>query len=470
VALSSVISDYVTMPAAITFLKVRGGFANVKDGGTNPYIGASFQALGATSPLGYGNSYYTPYDGPSYGLSTPFYTTLQSYNNQTGAIAPNYTVDKNIKPSSRSNFEFGADIRFLQNRLALSGTYFQYKDGPQISNQSVSETSGLSYFTTNGATTKRTGGELSLTGTAVRSKDFNWDVLVNWSTYKEVYTAFAGGAKEVSNGTGYPYKIGDRVDQLYTSLEAKTPDGKVIDDESGFVVYLPKAQKFGHSDPDWSWSIRNSFSYKSFGLSFQVDGMVGGRIHDYVLQKLTEGGRGLNTATGVIGKARLYESQHWGDAGYKGAIENGKPIMSGDQVQVAGGTSKIAYDPTTGVITNGKDLQFAPNTVATPWIQDYVSSFYNDPEHTWISKTYAKLREVVFSYTLPVKWYQKGGISKVDLSLVGRNLLYFFPSRYHDIDVDQFPGRNQFGALTGSGNSLQTPTMRSFGVNLNVVF
>ena len=472
VAVSSVLSDYLDLPAAISFLKVRGGLANVKDGGTTPFIGASFQALGATSPLGYGNSYYTPYDGPAYNLSTPFYTTLQSYNNQTGAIAPNYAVNKTIKPSSRSSYEFGADIRFLKNRLGLSATYFEYKDGPAISNQPVSETSGLSYLTTNGATTKRTGGELSLTGTAIRTKDFSWNIMINWSAYKEVWQAFAGGVNEQTNtnAPGYPYKIGDRVDLIYAGVEAKTPDGKVIDDESGKVVYLPKAQPFGHSDPDWSWGIHNSFAYKSFGLSFQFDGMVGGKIHDYVLQKLTEGGRGLNTVTGVIGQARLYESQHWGDPGYKGAISNGKPIMSGDQVQVVGGLSKVSYDATTGVITNGKSLSFTPNTVATPWIQDYVSSFYNDAEHTDISKTYAKLREVVFSYTLPGKWFEKGFVSKIDISLVGRNLLYFFPKQYHDIDVDQFPGRDQFNNLTGGGSTLQTPTTRSYGFNINVVF
>lgn len=469
VALSSVISDYVDIPAAITFLKVRGSFANVKDGGTTPYIGASFQALGASSPLGYGNSYYTPYDGPSYGLATPFYSTGYTYNNQTGATAPNYAVDKNIKPSSRSNFEFGTDIRFLKNRLGLSATYFQYKDGPQISNQSISETSGLSYFTTNGATTKRTGGELTLTGTAIQSKDFTWTVLANWSTYKEVYKAFAGGAAEVSNGTGYPYRIGDRVDQLYATTEAKTPDGKVIDDESGFPIYLPKQQKFGHTDPDWAWGVNNKFAYKSFSFSFQFDGMVGGTIGDYVKRKLTEGGRGENTVTGVIGQARLYESQHWGDAGYNGAIVNGKPIMSGNQVQVSGGSSNIAYDPVTGVISNGKSLSYQANTVATPWIQDYVSSFYNDAEHTSTSKTYAKLREVVLSYTLPGKMFTTSFISKVDISLVGRNLLYFFHKDFHDMDVDQFPGRNQFNQIARE-QTLQTPTTRSYGININVVF
>jgi hypothetical protein len=469
VSASSALSDYIKMPKAISFLKVRGSYANVKDGGTTPYIGASFQALGVSSPVGYGNSYYTPYDGPTYGLATPFYSTAPTYNNQTGATAPNYVVDKNIKPSSRSNYELGLDVRFLNNRLGFAGTYFQYKDGPQISNQYISETSGLSYYTTNGATTKRTGAELSLTGTAIQKKDFSWNILVNWSTYKEVYSAFAGGVKEVSNGTGYPYKIGDRVDQLYADIEAKSPDGTVIVDESGFPIYLPKQQKFGHADPDWAWAVNNKFSYKAFSLSFQFDGMVGGTIGDYVKRKLTEGGRGENTVTGVIGEARLYESQHWGDAGYSGAITNGKPILSGDKVQVAGGSSNIAYDPVTGVITNGSSLTYTPNKTATHWIQDYVSSFYNDPEHTSTSKTYAKLRELVLTYSVPFKKLENSFISRVDVSLVGRNLLYFFHSDFHDIDVDQFPGRSQFNGIARE-QTLQTPTTRSYGININVVF
>ena len=469
VSLSSPVSDYVKLPEAITFLKLRGSFAIVKDGGTTPYIGSSFQSLGASSPLGYGNNYYTPYDGPTFGLSTPFYYTNYTYNNQTGAVAPNYVVDKNIKPSSRSSYEFGLDVRVLKNRLGLSGTYFEYKDGPQISDQYISETTGLSYFTTNGATTKRTGAELSLTGTAIQKKNFSWNVLINWSTYKEVYKAFAGGVDEVSNGTGYPYKIGDRVDELYASIEAKTPDGKVIVDESGFPIYLPKAQKFGHADPDFAWGVNNKFSYKSVSLSFQFDGMVGGTIGDYVHRKLVEGGRGENTVTGIIGQARLYESQHWADPGYNGAVVNGKPILSGDQMQVVGGSDKIAYDAVTGVITNGKALGYSANTVATHWMQDYVSSFFNDAEHTSTSKTYGKLREVVLTYTLPSKFLQKSFISKIDVSLVGRNLLYFFHKDFHDIDVDQFPGRSQFNGISRE-QSLQTPTTRSYGFNINVVF
>ena len=85
------------------------------------------------------------------------------------------------------------------------------------------------------------------------------------------------------------------------------------------------------------------------------------------------------------------------------------------------------------------------------------------------NKTYAKLRELVITYSLPVKFFKRSFISKIDVSLVGRNLLYFFPSKFKDMDVDQYSGRNLF-----SGNSreynLQTPTTRSYGFNLNITF
>ncbi len=470
VSLSSVLSDYITMPKAISFLKVRGAFTNVKDGGTRAYAGAAFQDLGAGSPLGYGNSYYTPYDGPAYTLAQPPYTTSPVYNNVTGAYTPGYTIDPKVKPSSRSNYEVGFDVRFMQNRLGLSTTYFQYKDGPVIGPQYVSEASGLNYFITTGSVTKRTGAEISLTGVPIQTKSFRWDVLVNWATYKEVYDKFPGGASTLGNGTGYPYHIGDRVDKLYGSFEALTPDGKVIHDESGFPIYLPKAQYLGHADPDWSWGIHNNFSYKSFSFAFQFDGMVGGRIQDRVLRKLTEGGRGANTNSGKIGAARLYESNHWGDQGYAGAVDaNGLPFLGSDGVQVAGGSSLLNYDPTTGVITNAKSLTFKQNKTATGWVQDYVSSFYNDPQHTMVDKTYAKLREVVITYSLPGKLFTRSFISRVDISLVGRNLLYFFPSAFHDIDVDQYPGRTQFNGISREYD-LQTPTTRSYGFNVNVIF
>ncbi len=464
VSVSSVISDYVNMPQSISFLKLRASFANVKDGNLINYINTSPSTL--YYPIGYGGDYLSPYNGPDFtpnGYLATSYTTGTLYNNTTGANTPRQGVDPKLKPYNRTNYEGGFDIRFLKNRLGLSATYYKYIDGPQIVGVGVSEASGLTNFTTNANKLDRSGGEVSIQGTPVQSSSgFIWNVLVNLGTYREVY-------KDLSpNSLTHFVKNGQRTDIIFDYVEALSPDGKPILDASGFALHLPIIQDMGHSDPDMTWGINNSFSFKNFTLSFQFDGAVGGKIEDYVRKKLYQGGRAEATATGVIGQARDIEATHWGDAGYNGAYVNGKPVLGANGVQVSNNVP-IVYDPVTGQITNFKDLQFAPNATATHYIQDFVDNFYDDANHIIVSRTYAKLRQLIIGYSLPARILNKTFISKVDISLVGRNLLYFFKKDFHDIDVDQYPGRNLSNGsqqITG----LQTPTTRSFGINLNVAF
>ncbi|HVW60537.1 MAG TPA: SusC/RagA family TonB-linked outer membrane protein [Puia sp.] len=466
-SLSTVISDYVNLPAVISFLKARASFANVKDGGTTPYIGATptYGTTYGAFPLDYGGQYFSTYGGPSYNLTRAYQSSL-GYNNNTQATSTTNIVDPNIVPATHTMYEGGVDIRFLRNRLGVSATYFKYINGPNIYNAPVSQASGYTTYITNALKTDRSGAEISLQGTPIQTaRGFRWDVLVNWSTYREIYTSLTNNSLVVGNN--YVLHKGDRVDQLTGPKEVRTPDGQLVTDSSGKALYLPVDQALGHGDPDWSWAINNKFTYKNFAISFQFDGMVGGRIQDLVLRKGTEGGRGLNTATGKIGQARFIEAYHFGDPGYTGAYVNGKAVLA-EGVKISTPNGKLAFDQ-QGHVTNFKDLSFETNNTATRWVQDFVSSYYNDPEHTMTSKTYAKLREVVITYSLPASLLGKSMISRVDLSLVGRNLLYFFHEGFRDIDVDQYPGRDMNNNANREYN-FQTPTTRSFGFNINVVF
>jgi TonB-linked SusC/RagA family outer membrane protein len=448
---ASVISDYVKLPELISFLKVRASYASAKSPNTQQYIGP------AGYPIGYGNPYVSVYGGPSYSLSNPAYSINTVYNGTTGASAPLNAIDSSIKSSQVTSTEFGFDVKFLKNRIGLAATLFDNINGPGIRNFPISQTTGITAFTTNAIKTEVKGAELSLTGSPLRSaKGLNWDVMLNWSTFTETY-------KELpSNFESYQFHQGDRVDKLYAGVTAKTADGQVINNSAGYPVYLPKAQYVGNADADWSWAIYNKFNYKAFTFSFQFDGKVGGKVQDRVMRKGIEGGSNIFTAEGAVGVARAYEAAHYNDPGFKGTYV-------GEGVQISNGQA-IKYDPVTGVITNLSSLQFTKNTGVVNYIQDYVSSFFNDFEHTSVSKTYGKLREVVITYSLPKELLgKKSYITKVDLSLVGRNLLYFFPERFKDMDIDQYSGRDY-----NSGNSreynLQTPTTRSYGINLNIVF
>ena len=451
VSVATVVSDYIKMPGAISFLKFRASYATAKSPSTQSYIGP------AGYPLDYGSPYVSTYGGPSYSLSNPAYTIGTVYNNQTGAYAPGNKIDPNIKSSVLSSKEIGMDIKFLQNRLGLSATYYSNVNGPGIRNYPISEATGITAYTTNAVKTQLTGAELSLTGTPVQIKNgLRWDVLVNWSTFKEVYKDLP------SNFENYQFHQGDRVDKLFAKVTAKTADGQVINNAAGIPVYLPKQQYVGNGDVNWSWAINNRFTYKTFSFSFQFDVKVGGITQDRVMRKGIEGGSHISTVQGAVGVARDYEFHHFNDPGFAGTYV-------GEGVQVSNATP-IQYDGVTGVITNMSALKFQPNGTKVQYIQDYVSSFFNDFEHTSVAKTYAKLREVVLTYSIPQRMLGKSSfITKIDVSLVGRNLLYFFPSRFHDIDVDQYSGRNIYNGNNREQN-LQTPTTRSYGFNVNFVF
>jgi TonB-linked SusC/RagA family outer membrane protein len=459
-SLTTVLSDYFDLSPSISFLKIRGSYANVRDGGTSNTIGS---VPNGSFPVGYGQDYQSNYGGPSFVTNQPAYTTGTVYNNTIGAQAPSYAIDPNIKSATRTNIEGGFDIRFLKNRLGLSFTYYNYNNGPFIISAPLSEASGITSLTTNGNKYARSGEELSLTGSPIVSpKGLNWDVLVNLGTYKEVVKQLAPGASSIF------LKVGDRTDKIYNAKEFHSPDGQLVHDANGFPIFYPVAQFLGNSDPDLSFGINNKFAYKGVTLSFQFDGQVGGKIIDYVKKKLYQGGRGAETNTGIIGKARRYESDNFANPNYKGAVDaSGLPLLSVGST-VSNGVP-INFDPVTGAVTNLGSLQFGQNKVATPYIQDYVEDVYADPEHTIVSRTYAKLREVVLGYSIPKESLKGTPFRTASFSFVARNLLYFFNKNFRDFDIDQYPGRSS-GNGTQQTTGLQTPTTRSYGLNLNLTF
>jgi len=461
-SVSSVISDYVQLPVVISLLKVRGSYAAVHGDATSTTIGmAPFSTISAFNstpsgnsltdyPLGYGNNYLSPYGGPDYSLIS-VYSTSKRYNNLPSAAYTDQLYDPNIKPFNRVNYEEGFDIRFLQNRLGLSATAFQYIDGPQILKNAISSATGYNYYFLDALKTKKTGYEVSVSGTPVKTdKGLVWDVLVNWSTFQDKYKELPPG-QSVYNTF---FKVGDRVDKYYTSAFVKTADGQIVYDAAGKPLTNPVKQFLGYLNANYQWSIYNKIGYKGFSLGFQFDGSVGGVTTDYMHNKTMRGGRNIETVQGALGASRKDDNDHAGDKTFAGTYV-------GQGVVVSNGVP-INYD-NNGAIINYKDLQFSNNTTPTH-VQDYVSKFYGVDEANLMSKTFAKLREVTLSYNLPAAWLNKSFINRASISLIGRNLIYFYKDkRFKDVDLDQYNySLNQ--------TVLQSPTTRRYGVNLNITF
>jgi hypothetical protein len=259
VSIASPISDFIKLPQVISFAKLRASYASVHGDataatiGTTPFLGSSLYDY----PLGYGNNYQSPYGGPDYSL-VAVYSTSKPYNNQSAAYYTSNVYDPNIKTFNRVNFEEGFDIRFLNNRLGLSATAFQYIDGPRILQNPISTATGYSYYYLNALKTKKTGYEISVSGTPVKTTALQWDVLVNWSTFQDKYDELPPGQTNYNTF----FKVGDRVDKFYGSAFVKSPDGQIVNDAAGKPLANPVSQFLGYLNADFQWSIYNKFNWK----------------------------------------------------------------------------------------------------------------------------------------------------------------------------------------------------------------
>jgi hypothetical protein len=124
-----------------------------------------------------------------------------------------------------------------------------------------------------------------------------------------------------------------------------------------------------------------------------------------------------------------------------------------------------------------KELTVTQNTTKSQ-VQPFVTREASIPDLDIVKKTYAKLREVTITYNVPQKLLGTNGVIRsASISLVGRNLLYFFPDKFKDVDVDQYSqgtysvqANGQYTSSPTYQSGLQTPTTRSYGFNINLTF
>ncbi|MCE7043749.1 SusC/RagA family TonB-linked outer membrane protein [Dyadobacter sp. CY312] len=417
-SLSTVLSEVISFPEKISFVKVRGSYANV----ASDFVDENYQ-----------------YD--IYSL-IPTYSNSGRWNNSYTGV--NYTgtlYSDNLEAARVKTLELGLEMRFFQNRLAFDGTIFRNVEGPGIVNVPTSIASGVSGIQQNAKTYIRKGIELTVDGTAIKTEDFSWNVAANWSTNHRWLDKIDGTQMRDGN-----IRVGDRADAYYIKDFQRDEQDNMIVGSNGMPAYNPYNTKIGYSDNKFTAGINNTFKYKSLLVSFQVDGRFGGKVNNYMYTKQF----GSGTAPESANEFRLKDWENRDVAGYKGSVmTDGQRIVKG----------QLNTDQDGVVISDTRE--FAPNDVPVLW-QAWATNYYQSAYVAAKNRTYLKLREVVISYNLPSKLLAKTKFaSAASISLVGRNLLYITGKYTKNIDLDQF---------TGTITSFQTPSVKSFGANLNLTF
>jgi hypothetical protein len=194
----------------------------------------------------------------------------------------------------------------------------------------------------------------------------------------------------------------------------------------------------GYADPKWIYGWQNSFTHNQFTLSISMDGRIGGLISSTTNEKMWWGGSSPATANHYRDEAYLGENTY---------VAKGVVVTSGS----------AGYDNHGNLISDTRT--YAPNTTGVNYVSFMTSTGGDEEDNNYFyySGTYLKVREVVLTYTFPNKWVRQSKFfSSGSVSLVGNNLLMF--AKIPNVDPDS------------EGDNLQTPSLRSYGMNLNFKF
>ena len=341
------------------------------------------------------------------GNDAPLYSTKNAYSAGTpfnGQTLFTYTTtnnNPNLVPERNRSYEVGIEASFLNNRIGFDLTWYQSRLINQITPIIPSAASGFTQFFVNGGTIQNRGLELSVNAVPVRTKDFSWSILLNWSknnnkvlslynsqpsytiaSYQNAIQLVAetGKSSGILRGTDYQYKNGQR-----------------LIDATGYPVEDSNTRAdIGDINPDWLGGITNSFRYKNFSFSFLIDVRQGGDVYSLDMDYASWSGVIPETAgNNSLGNPVRSPVSQGGGLVLQGVTADGKP-----------NTTRVDISD----INTAKKFPFGSiNKIAA---KTYV-----------YDASYVKLREVALTWSLPDGVLGKAGLVKgIDLSLTGRNL------------------------------------------------
>lgn len=400
---SVVFSSLFDLPEWVSFAKLRGSWSRVSEGkiGDNPY------------------NYILAYDKGT------------TWNGTPSTKFGNNLLSPNLKPETSDTWEIGTNFRVFKNRLGVDIAYYEAKDYNNLIYSPISNTSGYESILLNGNQFKRKGVELTLDATPIKTDNFNWLTQLNLSHYRR-YQEGIYGDREQTEGF---IRVGDRTDKIYSDVYQTNADGQVIY-ENGLPVSDPYKRFIGYDEPDLTYGLSNTLSYKNVSLSFLFDGRLGGLMYSNTNQKMWWGG----TSKGTVNQ-------------YREDAVNGEDNYVGQGVIVTGGA--VSYDVNGNITEDTR--QYAPNNVPVNYISFMQTTSNNqNKNYHYYKESFIKLREVTLTYQFKGKLLESTPFNSLDISLVGRNL--WLSSKIPNVDPD-------------SGvDSLQAPSTRNIGFNINMKF
>lgn len=321
-----------------------------------------------------------------------------------GGYAYSFTnANEQLKPERQKTYEIGMEAKLLNNRITLEASYYNTLVKDQIvEGYRTSYATGFIINTANIASTRNQGIEATLGINPVRSRDWNWNILFNFTKmYSKVLTLPASlteyylGDTQIFGSAGVnntairgAVHIGGSTTTLSGWHYMRNTAGQIlIDPSSGLPKVLTAWTTIGDRNPTFTLGTTNSISYKNWNLSFLWDLKVGGAVYNGTDAYLTQIGRSKRTADRK--------------------------------------TPRVI----NGVLQDGRENSASPtknNIVVVPYYQQ--NYYKNMPDEEFIQKNvnWFRLRDLTLNYTFnPVFVHQLKYVKTLSVFVTANDLLLF---------------------------------------------
>jgi TonB-linked SusC/RagA family outer membrane protein len=391
VGLTGIISEMIDMPNFITFGKIRASYTQV-------------------------------------GNEVPFNRIFpQNSINASGGVVRN-TVKPfyNAKPEIITSLEFGADWRFLHNRVGFDFTYYDISSKDQfISVPTVSGEGGYTTEFINAGEITNKGIELTISATPFKTNDFQWTTALNFTRNRNRIVDIGPDAKktiQLGSSEGFDSKLvaGGRFNDIYVLKFQRDAQDRIIFDK-GKPLRTATTELIGNLDPRWSLGFNNNFTYKRFNAGILVNGKFGGVVFSQTESMLDGAGVSLRTA-----EAR--------DAG--GVTVNG--VDKATDAPISKVDSEIWYRAIGD-----------RNGIGEAYIYD---------------RTNVRLGQLNFGYDLNLAKI-KLPIKAANISFIGNNLFFLYKVAPFDPELAMSTNQNAQGL-----DNFNLPSTRTYGLNLKLTF
>ncbi|KKM70722.1 hypothetical protein LCGC14_1437890 [marine sediment metagenome] len=382
----------------------------------NDFVAASF----SNSPWG------DILDGAQYGEGAFIQSTEQG--------------DPLLKPERKTEIELGTDLRFFNNKLKTSFTYYYNEVNDLLVPITLAPSIGFVSKYTNAAKLENRGIELDLSLKIIDNKNFQLTPFLNFNRNRNVVLDLAG--TESVYLAGIPDFVssraveGSQVGVLWGGRYARDEGGSLVLDDNGFPTIDPSDGVIGDPNPDWRGGAGINASFKNFSLNILFETSQGNDLYS--------GTRGVMYNFGTH-------------------ADNGNEVtLTEDLVNYAGETIPSG----TTVRGNIEDFGAGPVILDQDFYTTLGSGFSSLKEQHVYDASWTRLREVTLGYSLNSKTFQDSTkLQSVNFSITGRNLWLLTDV----VGVD--PETNLTGASNGRGmDYFNSPGTESFIFSLSINF